>query len=228
MAFMPERWTLRDRKDAGERLAAKLGAYHESPNTVVLGLPRGGLVVAAEIARRLDLPLDVIVVRKLGAPGNPELAIGALAEGGEPWLHHESIALSGADANHLAAVSGRAGTEIARYRRLFRGGKELRLPDAATVIVADDGVATGSTVFAAIAALRRLGAKRIVAAMPVAPADTAQELEACVEELVVAVEPFDLTSVGACYDDFRQVSDAEVVRLLDEAGERGRRWSSAP
>jgi putative phosphoribosyl transferase len=204
----------RDRREAGRLLAARLGAYAGCAGAVVLGLPRGGVVPAAEIAAALGLPLDVIVSRKLGAPGNPELAVGAVAEGGAPHIDRETLAASGATDAHVAEEVERQRAEIARRRRQFRDGRALSLPERATVVLVDDGVATGSTTIAAIRALREQGVARLVLAIPVAPPDTAAVLRGMVDELVVLATPTPFWAVGAFYDDFRQVSDDEVLDLL--------------
>jgi predicted phosphoribosyltransferase/alpha-beta hydrolase superfamily lysophospholipase len=211
----------RDRCEAGRRLAERLRRYRERAATVVLALPRGGIVPAAEIASALRLPLDVIVSRKLGAPGNPELAIGALAEGGAPYFNEEGLAVTGASEAHLAQEVERQRAEIARRQRRFRDGRPLSLPERATVILIDDGVATGSTAIAAIRALREQGVGRIVFAVPVAPPDTVKTLRRMVDELVVLATPMLFWAVGAFYEDFRQVSDDEVVDLLKRAGTHG-------
>ncbi len=206
----------RDRREAGRLLAARLGRYAGAPRTVVLALPRGGVVTAAEIAAALRLPLDVIVSRKLGAPGNPELAIGAIAEGGTtPYLTEGALAAMDIPEAHVAAEVKRQRAEIARRQRRFRDGRPLSLPPDATVILVDDGVATGSTAIAAIRALREQGAGRLVFAIPVAPPETAAVLRDLVDELVVLATPAHFWAVGEFYADFRQVSDDEVVALLD-------------
>jgi predicted phosphoribosyltransferase len=187
---------------------------------VVLALPRGGIVPAAEIAAALHLPLDVIISRKLGAPGNPELAIGAIAEGGAPYFNAEGLALTGASEAYLAQEVERQRAEIARRQQRFRNGRPLSLPERATVILIDDGVATGSTAIAAIRALRAQGVERIVFAIPVAPPDTAERLRGMVDELVILATPMLFWAVGAFYEDFRQVSDDEVVDLLTRAGKQ--------
>jgi putative phosphoribosyl transferase len=183
----------------------------------VLGLPRGGVVPAAEIATALRLPLDVIVSRKLGAPGNPELAIGAIAEGGSPWLNEETVALTGASEAHLAEEIARQRAEIARRQARFRDGRPLALPPRATVLLVDDGVATGATAIAAIHALRAQDVGHLVFAIPVAPPDTARVLVELVDELVVLATPAQFYAVGAFYEDFRQVSDDRVEALLRAA-----------
>jgi putative phosphoribosyl transferase len=215
---------LRDRREAGHRLAQRLLAYRET--ALVLGLPRGGLVVAAEIARALEAPLDVLIARKLGAPGNPELAIGAIAEGGEPCWNEEAIELTGASPAYRTRAVERGLAEITRARAIFRGGKDLPVPSQGTILLVDDGVATGATFFAAVEALRRRFTGRLMAAIPVAPPDTAEELGRRVDDLVVLLTPASLDAVGGCYVDFKQVSDEEVQALLGEAEADGRRWSS--
>jgi len=214
--------SFRDRRDAGRRLVPKLTRYRRWPRSVVLGLPRGGVVPAAEIAKALDLPLDVVIARKIGAPGNPEFAIGAVAEDGEPYVNEEGVAQTGATADYLAAEVARQRAEIERRRQWFRGGKALVLPENAVVILVDDGIATGATVIAAIRALRQLNVGRLVLAVPVAPPDTTEMLRGLVDELVVLRTPMLFWAVGAFYDHFEQVSDEEVQRLLTEAAADGR------
>jgi putative phosphoribosyl transferase len=208
---------LRDRRDGGRRLARKLARYRGRKNTVVLGLPRGGVVTAAEVAAGLELPLDVVIARKIGAPGNPELAVGAVAEDGDPYLKDEGLALTGASGAYITDEVARQRAEILRRRAWFRGGRPLSLPEHATVILVDDGIATGSTVVAAIRALRQLGAERIVLAAPVAPPDTVEALRALADEVVVLATPAMFWAVGEFYEDFAAVSDEEVERLLARA-----------
>jgi predicted phosphoribosyltransferase len=219
-SLRPGRGRFRDRREAGRLLAARLGAHRGRRDAVVLGLPRGGVPPAAEIARVLELPLDVIISRKLGAPQNPEFAIGAVAEGGEPYLNAEGVEATGASKRFISQATERQRAEIARRQKLFRDGAPLRLEPGTTVILVDDGIATGSTVVAAIQALRRLGVGRIVLAIPVAPPDTVDRLRPLVDELVVLSMPTVFWAVGAFYDDFEQVSDEDVRRLLGEATPR--------
>ncbi|MFN2376824.1 MAG: phosphoribosyltransferase [Candidatus Binatia bacterium] len=216
---MPEGRFL-NRRQAGRLLAESLGAYRRAAATVVLGLPRGGVVPAAEIARILELPLDVLLSRKLRAPGNPELAIGAVAEGGEAYRYESSCEATGASDAWIARETAEQRAEIDRRRRLLRGGAAVHLEPGSTVILVDDGVATGSTAVAAIHALRQQGVGRIVLATAVAPLDTADHLRAEVDELVVLKTPEPFWSVGGFYEDFEQVSDEEVRLLLDEAHQR--------
>jgi predicted phosphoribosyltransferase len=211
----------RDRREAGHLLATALRRYAGRARTVVLGMPRGGVVPAAEIASALHLPLDVVVSRKLGAPENPELAIGAIAEGGALHLDQDAPAGTRDSSAHLAREVERQRAEIARRQRRFREGRPLSLPARATVILVDDGVATGSTAFAAIRALRQQGVGRLVFAVPVGPPDTVEVLRGMVDELVVLATPAPFPAVGTFYEDFRQVSDDEVVELLASARARG-------
>ncbi len=180
----------------------------------MLGLPRGGVVPAAEIATALELPLDVVISRKIGAPGNPELAIGAIAEGGEAYINQDTAAMTGATPGFITRATEHQREEIRRRQQLFRGGRELALPERATVILVDDGVATGATVIAAIPALKRHRPERLVLAIPVAPPDTAQRLGEMVDELVVLATPDPFWAVGEFYDEFAQVSDEDVCALL--------------
>lgn len=204
----------RDRRDAGRQLAARLEPYRERPGVVVLGLLRGGVVVAAEVARELALPLDVMICRKIGAPENPELAIGAVAEGGGVYLNQEGLEATGASPSYVKSAIDRQQAEIARRQKVFRDGKPLFLPPESTILIVDDGIATGATVMAAIRALRRNGVARIVAAVPVAPADTVELLRPLVEQVIVLWAPTSFWAVGGFYDDFTQVSDEEVCDVL--------------
>jgi predicted phosphoribosyltransferase len=208
------RLPFRDRREAGRLLAEALRGHADRPRTVVLGLPRGGVVPAAEVANALRLPLDVILSRKIGAPGNPEFAIGAVAEDGLPYLNPAASPLIGGMGARVVREVQRQREEIQRRRARFRHGRPLSLPERATVILVDDGVATGSTVIAAIGALRRKGVERLVAAVPVAPPDTAATLRGLVDELVVLATPSPFHAVGLFYEDFAQVSDDEVAAIL--------------
>jgi predicted phosphoribosyltransferase len=206
----------RDRREAGRRLAARLAHYRRRPGTVVVGLPRGGVVPAAEVAQALELPLDVIISRKLRAPMQPELAIGAVAEGGAPYLNERTIEMCEVGSTYLAREVDVQRGEIARRRELLRDGKPLALARGGTAILVDDGIATGSTVFAAVRALRERGV-RIVLAVPVAPPETVESLRPLVDELVVLLAPEEFYAVGQFYDSFTQVSDEEVSHLLAAA-----------
>jgi putative phosphoribosyl transferase len=220
---LPSRF--RDRREGGWLLSRRLERYRQAQRAVVLGLPRGGVVPAAEIARELELPLDVIISRKLRASQNPDFAIGAVAEGGEPYLNPATAERSEAWRAHVSRETAEQRVEIARRQQLFRDGEPLELPAGATVILVDDGVATAATVVAAIGALRRQPIERLVLAVPVVPLETVRRLEHLVDELVAITTPALFWSIGGFYDDFRQVSDDEVRELLEQARIRCR---SAP
>lgn len=204
----------RNREAAGRALAQCLEHYGLRPNLVVLALPRGGVPVAAEVARALGAPLDVLVVRKLGVPRYPELAMGAIAQGGLRVLNREVIEVFGISERELRSVIEKETAELERRVAAYRGNRPFPDLHGATVILVDDGVATGSTMAAAIAALRSLGPASIVAAAPVmsreARAVLSREADHC--EYVMEPEPFH--GVGAWYQDFSQTTDEEVHALL--------------
>ncbi len=210
-----------NREEAGRQLAQRLLHVKDehADGVVVLGLPRGGVVVAAEIARVLDAPLDVLVVRKLGAPGQPELAIGAVTNGAQPQrvLNQQVIHMLGVSEAYLQEEIGRQLVEVRRRQELYRGGRPAVRLGGRTVIVADDGIATGATVRAGIQALRRSALDRIVLAVPVAPPEVAESLRTEVDQLVCLHTPSAFGAVGAFYADFSQTSDAEVIALLEQA-----------
>lgn len=202
-----------DRAAAGARLAERL-RYEDLPDGLVLGIPRGGVVVAAEVARALNLPLDIIVPRKIGAPRNPELAVGAVTQDGTA-IYNEALLrrlhLKPAD---LAAEVDRQIEEIGRRMAAYRGSRSGPEVAGRTVVLVDDGIATGYTVLAALRSLRRAGAARIVLAVPVAPPETLANLEAEVDRIVCLESPREFYAVGQFYQDFGQTTDEEVVALL--------------
>jgi putative phosphoribosyl transferase len=211
--------TFKDRRDAGRQLAERLGRYRDQ-QPVVLALPRGGVPVGYEIARALEAPLDVIVVRKLGAPEQPELGIGALVDGErpEPVLNQDVLAVLDVSPAYLEREVARQLEEIRRRQRLYRGGRPPVSLAGRTVIVVDDGIATGGSVRAALRGIRRRGDHaRLVLAVPVAPPDTVAALRPEVDDLVCLATPPFFGAVGQYYRDFRQTSDAEVIRLLEDA-----------
>ena len=207
----------RDRAEAGQQLADALAAYAGRADVLVLALPRGGIPVAWQVAKALGAPLDVFVVRKLGAPGNPELAIGAVAPEGVCILQEQIIADLEIPAQAVAAIAASEQEVVRQNQALYRRNFPAHNVGAATIIVVDDGVATGSTMRAAIAALRQLKAARIVVAVPVAPASTCRELQAMADEVVCLATPEMFFTVGQWYVNFEQVSDEEIVALLEQA-----------
>ncbi|GAA0453273.1 hypothetical protein GCM10009544_15100 [Streptomyces stramineus] len=211
--------------DAGRRLAERLVQLGGDERPVVLGLPRGGVPVAFEVARALGAPLDVILVRKLGVPVHPELALGAVGEDGVRVLNSDILRLSGVDEDDLAEVRRREEAELARQADRFRGGRPRTSPAGRTAVVVDDGAATGATARAACRVARAQGAARVVLAVPVASPDAAAALraDADVDELVCLTAPGGFSAVGEWYEDFSQTTDEEVVGLLRRSGEDGPR-----
>jgi putative phosphoribosyl transferase len=210
----------RDRRHAGQALAAELKEYANRPDVAVLALPRGGVPVASEVARALDVPLDVFVVRKLGFPGQEELAMGAIASGGVRVLNRE-IAAVVSDAE-LEAAAQRELHELVRREQRYRGGRPPLDVRGRTAILIDDGLATGASMRAAVAALRQRGPARIVVAVPVAAQQTCAQLRGEADEVVCAITPAEFFAVGLWYEDFRQTTDEEVQQLLAEAAGFGR------
>lgn len=206
-----------DRKDAGRQLAGRLVAEGLDATVLVLGLPRGGVPVAAEIADVLDADLDVLVVRKLGAPEAPEVALGAIGEGGVEVLDERMLAIAGGTRSEMQSTIEREQAELERRVRAYRGGRapvELR---GRTVVIVDDGIATGSTVQAAIEVARARGVGRIVVAVPVAGPAAVARLEPMVDQLVALEVPPGFRAVGEWYRDFSQTSDDEVLAALSGA-----------
>lgn len=203
-----------DRMEAGRVLARDL-AHLRGEDVVVLGLPRGGVPVAREVADVLGVPLDVILVRKLGVPGQPEVAMGAIGEGDVRVLEGRTMSAAGVTEDQLDAVERRERGELNRRAALYRRGRPGRDIAGRTVVIVDDGIATGSTVRAAARVARAMGAVRVVVGTPVAPADIVDRLGPDVDEVVASTTPDPFWAIGAFYRDFRQTSDDEVVRLLD-------------
>ncbi len=210
----------RDRCDAGQQLAARLGFLQGDLGVIVLGIPRGGVVVAAQVARALNAPLDIFIAHKIGAPFNPELAIGALTSSGELVRDEDLIDELRLSEKDIAREVEYQRGEIARRLALFRG--KLSPLDVAekTVVLVDDGVATGSTVLAALRALRKQSSARLILAIPVGPADTVARLARECDQTVVLATPVPFWAVGRFYMQFDQTQDEEVVRLLEEAARR--------
>jgi putative phosphoribosyl transferase len=208
-----------DRAEAARALAARLTDEHLPGPVVVLALPRGGVPIGAEVARRLKAPLDLLLVRKIGAPWQSELAVAAVVDGGQPEIViDEGIAAAvGADRDYIERVAKEEWREIERRRALYLAGRTPVPVAGATVIVVDDGIATGTTVRAALKALRRRGAARLVLAVPVAPHDTVLALQREVDRLICLAEPDPFRAIGLHYVDFHQVSDEEVLAALAAA-----------
>jgi predicted phosphoribosyltransferase len=204
----------RDRRDAGRKLAEKLSALVKAPNVLVLALPRGGVPVADEVARALKAPLDIFLVRKLGVPGNEELAMGAVATGGVRVLNDEIVHGLGISDQVIDAVEAQGQQELLRRERLYRGGRPLPEVNGRTVILVDDGLATGATMRAGVRALKQRQPERIIVAVPTASPDTCEMLKSEADDVVCAITPEPFVAVGYWYDDFTQTSDDEVRDLM--------------
>lgn len=209
-----------DRRDAGRKLAEKVALRHFT-DPVVLALPRGGVPVAVEVAEAIHAPLDLILVRKLGAPREPELAIGAVVDGPSPHivLNDDIVREVGATPGDIDAIATRELAVIAGRRRLWLADRPAVGLAGRTAIIVDDGIATGATVKAAVVGARRQGAARVVIATPLAPAETVASLAALADEFVVVSTPHPFRSIGRFYDDFTQLTDADVAALLRRHGE---------
>jgi predicted phosphoribosyltransferase len=209
--------TFRDRHDAGVQLATELAPYANDPTVLVLGLPRGGVPVAYEVACGLKAPLDVFVVRKLGVPGHRELAMGAIASGGVRVLNSDVIESLQISEPIIDAVARHEQQELERQQRAYRDDIPFPVLAGRTVIIVDDGLATGSTMRAAVRALRQSGPARIVVAVPVGAAETCRSLRDEADEVVCATVPQDFHAVSLWYDEFSQTTDEEVRSLLQAA-----------
>ncbi|MDP9203170.1 MAG: phosphoribosyltransferase [Gemmatimonadota bacterium] len=208
-----------DRVDAGRHLATALSKYADQPDLLILALPRGGVPVAFEVARALHAPLDVFLVRKLGFPGHEEFAMGALASGGVRILDGEVLRMFNVPLDVIERVTEIELRELERREKQYRDDRPPPDVEGHTVILIDDGLATGSTMRAAVAALRKEGAKKIVVAVPVAPPETCEALREEVDDIVCAVTPDPFRAVGLWYADFSQTTDEEVRELLARARE---------
>lgn len=214
---------LRDRAEAGRLLAERLRTYAGRNDVIVLALPRGGVPVAFEIARALDAPLDVFLVRKLGVPGHEELAFGAIASGGMRVLNRQVVDALGLPPEQIAAIAAAEQRELERRERAYRGERPPPDVTGRTVILVDDGLATGSTMLAAVRALRQDDPARIVVAVPVADPEVCESLRAEADEVVCLFTPQPFVAVGVWYEDFSQTTDEEVIQLLEQLGGRHRR-----
>jgi putative phosphoribosyl transferase len=210
--------SFKDRKEAGQRLAQELSTYEGRDDVVVLGLPRGGVPVAFEVARALSAPLDVYVVRKLGVPSNPELAMGAIASGDVRVMNEDVVRRAGVSEQAIERVAERERAELKERERTYRGARpEIDLVGKIIILV-DDGLATGATMRAAVRALRKLDPAKIVVAVPTAPAETCAKFREMVDEVVCLVTPRPFFGVGGSYADFSQTTNEEVRRFLKQAG----------
>jgi len=211
----------RNRRDAGRRLAAELREYAGRADVIVLALPRGGVPVGFEVATALGVPLDVFVVRKLGLPWHEELAMGALASGGVRILDHDLIRTARVSDDDLLRVTAQEQAELERRERRYRGGRQFPPLDHMTVILVDDGLATGASMRAAVAALRKDNPSRIVVAVPVAASETCDAFRSVADQIICAETPEPFEAVGLWYDDFSQTTDDEVFELLERSRTRG-------
>ncbi|MDD4867035.1 MAG: phosphoribosyltransferase [Mycobacterium sp.] len=204
----------RDRREAGRALAEQLAAYRERDGVLVLGLARGGVPVAWEVAAALHAPLDVFLVRKLGAPGSAELAMGALASGGALVMNDDVLSSLGMTDEQVDAVIERERAELTRREQAYRGGRPITDPHAKIVLLVDDGIATGASMLAAVRALRSSDPQSIVVAVPVGPASSCRALAREADDAVCLTTPTGFRAVGQLYADFHQVADEEVRDLL--------------
>jgi predicted phosphoribosyltransferase len=207
----------RDRADAGRQLAARLLHLADRPDVLVLALPRGGLPVGYEVARALHAPLDVLIVRKLGVPGQEELAMGAIASGGVRVLNEEVVRALNIAPEVIDRVAVKEQAELERREQLYRGDRPLPEIEGRTVVLVDDGIATGSTMRAAVRALRTRMPARLVVAAPTAPPSTCAELRGEVDELLCITTPEPFFAIGFDYEEFPQLSDGEVREILERA-----------
>lgn len=206
----------RNRTEAGRKLAEELSRYEGRDDVIVFGLPRGGVPVAFEVAQALDAPLDVLVVRKLGVPGQPELAMGAVASNGVRFLNEDIVRQLRIDQDEIDRIAERERREVEAREQRFRPGGGVRDVEGSTAIVIDDGIATGSTMRASVETLRQMSPGQIIVAVPVAPPSAAREMEVA-DEVICLSTPQPFSAVGAWYEDFTQTQDEDVKQLLEEA-----------
>ncbi len=204
----------RDRIDGGDQLAKVLEQYKNLENGLIIGLPRGGVPVAYQVSESLNLPLDIVCPRKIGAPHNPEFAIGAITETGEGIFNHHVIAQLGVSEEYIKNEVEAQKQEAQKRLNAYRKGRSVRELKGKTIIIVDDGLATGSTMKAAIQSIKAEGAKRIIVAVPVSPTDTATEIKSMVDEFICLCTPASFYAVGQFYENFSQTTDEEVIELL--------------
>ena len=207
----------KDRIDAGAKLTKKLSAYKNKPDTIILGLPRGGVVTAYEVARVLSLPLDILVPRKIGAPTNPELAIGAITEDGSRILDKKLVKMLKVDEEYLREESKAQQEEAQRRLKTYRKDRPLLSLKGKTVIIIDDGIATGATMKAAISSAKAKKAAKIIVAVPVGPPETINAIKLLVDTVICLTIPEAFAAVGSFYEMFAQTSDEEVIALLEKS-----------
>ena len=218
----------KNREEAGRRLVERLIRYRGDPTAIILALPRGGVAVAYQLSLGLHFPLDVFIARKLGAPDNPEYALGAVGETGTIYLNPDALAVYNLSGDEMAALAQTQQREVARQQDLYRQGRQFPTLIDRTVILVDDGIATGSTFFASAKSIKHLKPRRLIGAIPVGPVETIREACSQVDELVVLATPDPFWAVGNHYVDFAQINDADVLEHLKLAEEamRGRSQSS--
>lgn len=207
----------KDRVQAGKYLAKELQHYAKNPDTVVLGLPRGGVVVAYEVARELELPLDIFLVRKLGVPGYEELAMGAIASGGVRVMNEDVLRITNVSQDKIEAAVKREEKELERRGKAYRDNRPALDLSSKVIILVDDGLATGATMRAAVSALHKKHPRKIIIAVPVAAPETCEDFRSKVDDLVCAMKPAHFHAVGEWYEDFPQNTDEEVKQLLRQA-----------
>lgn len=208
-----------NREEAGERMAEHLSEYRADPSALILALPRGGVAVGYRLSLRLAVPLDVLITRKIGAPGNPEYALGAICETGSLFWNRDALASFSLHPQDLDRAVNTGKDEIARRIALYRHGQPLASLADRTIILVDDGIATGATFLASIAAIRQLKPRALIGAIPVGPPETIREVARLVDKLVVLMTPEPFYAVGNFYTDFAQVEDRDVLRYLTLANE---------
>jgi putative phosphoribosyl transferase len=216
--------TFKNREESGRRLVERLMQYHGDPTAIILALPRGGAAVGCQLSLGLHLPLDVFIARKLGAPDNPEYALGAVGETGTIYLNPDAIAVYNLSSQEIEDLAQAQQQEIARRQILYRQDRQLPILIDRTVILVDDGIATGSTFFASAKSIKHLKPRRLIGAIPVGPVETIQEAHRQVDELVVLATPDPFWAVGNHYIDFAQISDHDVVEFLRLAEESLSQW----
>lgn len=215
MVRIGDKMIFKDRRDAGKKLAEALKQYQDDKEAIVIALPRGGVVVGFEVAKVLHLPLDIVCPRKMGAPFNPELAIGAITETGEKILSKDLISSLAISEDYISKIAEEEKKVALSRLKRFRNNRPNRQLKGKKVIIVDDGLATGATMRAAIKTVKAEGAKKIVVAVPVSPPDTAERIENEVDELIALSTPTSFYAVGQFYDHFDQTTDEEVVQLLN-------------